>query len=316
MTLRDSAHQKLREARWALRSASVRDTVTDYSTARFIVGSPRSGTTWLQEVACASGGLRPIFEPFSFKRVELFSDVPRGRYIAPDANEPDLARRVTAVLDGSFRSPWSDQLARMHPAARTQGRVAKEIRSLTWLGWMGKQFPRMPIALLVRHPLAVASSSVALGWEPRFFKPLMIQTDLVTTHLLKQQGRLEALETPWERTIAVWCIENYVALRTSANLDNIMVVSYEETVANRVVLGEVLQHFAIQGMDQTVIERGSSMSRKGSSTALKGYSSSSWLRTLDKAQIDSAMAVLSLFGFDQIFHPNGSVDVERLLNFR
>jgi len=94
-----------------------------------------------------------------------------------------------------------------------------------------------------------------------------------------------------------------------------MVVSYEEAVASRVVLEQVLRHFSIPGIDESVISQKSSMSRKDSPATADGYASAYWLRNLDNTQINAAMAVLNLFGFDEIFHADGSVETKNLAEF-
>jgi len=289
-------------------SQSFLDPRQDLSAARLIVGSGRSGTTWLQELACRAGKLRPVFEPFHAAREPGFSDVPFGRYIRPDAQDHDLRGRVHEVLSGKLRSKWQDHLC--HPGVY-RGRVVKEIRNLLWAGWLSRNFPQVPIVYLIRHPLAVAASSRALDWAPEHFDRMARQPELFTDHLSKVGTAPDQLTSKWHRTVAAWCIENIVAIRTLAGTGAQLLI-YEEALARPSSVSSVLEHLRVPADKLEGIRAPSVTTRPDSPIREASGSSTSWTASTDAALVEEGMDMLRIFGFDDFFSPDGAVDCAAL----
>ncbi len=301
----------LREARWTLRSWMVNDPKRDVASARLLAGSGRSGTTWLQEVACRAGQLRPVFEPFHSQRDAMFAAVPHGTYVASDVVDSELQRKTAYVFSGAYRSPWSDQLGSVTPSHAARGRLVKDIRVLPWLGWISANFPQVQIAHVIRHPLAVVQSSTDLGWKPDFYERLIGQEGFVATHLVNHRDFLASLGSDWERSLAGWCIENIVAIRETSHQSNVALFSYEQLVAERSEVRRYLAHFGIAGDGDIGLDRASRMSRPGGATA-GSYATPYWREQLTGEQVAAAQRVLERFGLDRAFAIDGEVRLSEL----
>src|SRR5439155_17907235 len=110
------------------------------------------------------------------------------------------------ILSGRVRSIWTDKYNRAHLPRK---RLVKEVRGNLLLGWMHRNFPGMPIVLVLRHPCAVVSSQLKLPWnwhtDPEVF---LSQDALMKDHLEPFREELTRVTDPFERHVLVWCIEN------------------------------------------------------------------------------------------------------------
>ncbi len=180
----------------------------DHRRSVFLAGSGRSGTTWL-----SSDDQPPKRLPLRLRAL-LPGQGADGRALPAQA-VPETGRHARgvpgacrAVLTGGLRSLWSDRFNRRLVARR---RLIKDIRANLLLGWMHENFPGMPIVLLLRHPCAVVTSRLALGWND-FLAQTMEQEDLVEDFLLPMEADIRAARGDFERHLFAWCVENHVPL--------------------------------------------------------------------------------------------------------
>ena len=167
--------------------------------AKIILGSGRSGTTWLQDVLAEANNLRPVFEPLK----AVTSRVPdyEYAYLQEDANPEDLTVFLDNVFSGDFRSIWSDyriwpskvapswshfssianlmryrrdlvrfkdNYLKYHPMVKKEALLVKFIRANLMIGWLRQRFD-LDMILVLRHPGAVVESQLRLGgesWDP------------------------------------------------------------------------------------------------------------------------------------------------------
>jgi len=173
-----------------------------------ILGSGRSGTTWLTELAAAGTDGRIIFEPLHPKCVRGRMALPRRPYLPPDQPCSEMRPIFDPVFDGSLRSVWSD---RYNDRFCYRHRLIKEIRANLCLGWIAKTYPQVRIALIVRNPINVAQSQMAGGW-PVELSWLHAQPELLRDHPFLAAPELNRCDTQFKRNIAHWAVENRVAL--------------------------------------------------------------------------------------------------------
>lgn len=166
---------------------------------RWIAGSGRSGTTWVQDCVAESNDLRPIFEPLH-PAVTPLGPLYANRALSPNAECPDLASYFRDCCDGSYRSWWTTYRGRrdllfprlgelssvdawkrlyrrwsrftrgvpaLYRAGRLREPLFKDIRLNLALGWLVRQLEAR-VVLIVRHPCAVVESQLRLGdaWDP------------------------------------------------------------------------------------------------------------------------------------------------------
>ena len=136
------------------------DRATPDSTA-FLSGMGRSGTTWAAEVINCDGKYRIVFEPFNPHHVDEARSFEYIQYLSGENRNIALMTSARGILNGRVSNRWVDRESRPGVFRR---RIIKDIRSNLMLAWLGAIAPRMPIVLLIRHPLSVALSWLKLGW--------------------------------------------------------------------------------------------------------------------------------------------------------
>jgi len=171
--------------------------------AAWLCSWQRSGSTWVAEVLCASRGTRLIYEPANLPG-RLFDGESAARTELPSIPGAEL-EAVERALRGRVRGHWVDQLCSSHVVRR---RLVKDVRGVGLLGLVAARQPDVPIVMLVRHPLAIASSAVALGWTDQPDAP-------VADQLLAEVRR--------------WSSAHAGALADAAS-DRALVVAYEHAV--------------------------------------------------------------------------------------
>jgi hypothetical protein len=267
----------------------------DHTTTVFLAGSGRSGTTWLGGLINHDSAYRVVFEPFHPEKVEDFHAFGSKQYLRPEDRREEFLEPARKALAGQLRSGWTDRGG----GGAARRRLVKDIRANLLLGWLAENFPGMPLVLLMRHPCAVVSSRLALGWRDNLDET-MAQRELVEDHLLPVEGRIRAARDPFERHLFLWCIDNYVPLRQFSP-GEIHLCFYENLLLDPEP--ELRGLFASLGrdFDEGVLRklgRPSFTSRRGSRPSVDG-----WRNRVAGEQVARAGEVLGLFGLDRIYGP-------------
>jgi len=175
-----------------------------------VMGSGRSGTTWLAELCNYNDDFRYLFEPLnpddSYHKSEVQRWCPH-----PDQSAPVIAK----VLMGRQISPWSSRYNTKWLASR---RLVKEIRLNLAVPWIRRNFPQAKLVKIVRNPMAVAASKKRLlqtssswVWNPSV--DMLLAEDRVRSMLSdKQADRLRdyAGQGVALQAVADWCLQNMV----------------------------------------------------------------------------------------------------------
>jgi len=273
----------------------------DHRDSVFLAGSGRSGTTWLSGIVNHSNDYRLVFEPFHPDRVSICRNFRRKQYLRPSDAREEYTGPARAILSGRLRSSWTDRFNRKVVARR---RLIKDIRANLLLGWMRENFPDLPIVLLLRHPCAVATSRLALGWGDHLSETMQ-QEELVEDFLLPFEAEIKAARGPFERHLFSWCIENYVPLRQFGP-GEIQLSFYENLLAHPEDEFERLFAFLNQSFDYRVyraMSRPSPLSREGEIPPVDA-----WHRTVTDLQLQRAIEILGLFGLDSVYGENTMPD--------
>jgi hypothetical protein len=227
---------------------------------RIILGSGRSGTTWVQDCLAAANGLRPIFEPLHEGESELGSRF-AYRMLTPGDSCEELECYFRDLSAGRIRSLWIDYRGRRQLLFPTPSKLAtvRGFRGWIWLwrkhfadrhdlregtrqretlikciranlmaGWLSRKLG-FRTALLVRHPCASVESQYrnASAWNPepvmdryRSDKRLHEETDGAYLPLLN--SRLTRLQA----LTLNWVIENQVPVARAVS-EGYTVIYYE-----------------------------------------------------------------------------------------
>ena len=267
----------------------------DHRRTVFIAGAGRSGTTWLSGLVNHDRRYRNIFEPFHAGKVEAFRGFGSKQYLGPGDRREEFLAPARGVLSGGIRNGWTDRGG----ALLARQRLVKDVRANLLLGWMAENFSGMPIVLLVRHPGAVVSSRLALGWRDNLSET-MGQGDLVQDHLLPMEAEILAARDPFERHLFLWCIDNHVPLR-QFRPGGLHLCFYENLLLDPEPELRRLFDFIGRDFDERVlrrINRPSPTSRRG---ATDSHSVEGWRPGIAGHRLERALEILNLFGLDSVY---------------
>jgi hypothetical protein len=215
--------------------------------------------------------------------------------LRPDDTREAFLEPARLALSGALRDPWTDRYNAKFVARR---RLIKDIRANLLLGWMRANFPGMPIVLLLRHPCAVVTSRLALGWKDNLDET-MSQEDLVEDFLLPMEAEIRAARDDFERHLFLWCIDNYVPLRQFAR-GEIHLVFYEDLLENPDDGLQSLFRFLGEDLDDRVYDklgRPSPLSRREAPSP----SVDRWRAHVNARRLERAREILALFGLDRVY---------------
>jgi hypothetical protein len=268
-------------------------TAGDHTKTVFIAGSGRSGTTWLSGLVNHDAAYRQVFEPFHPGKVEEFRGFGSKQYLRPGDRREEFLAPARKAVTGQLRGCWTDRGG----ALVARRRLVKDIRANLLLGWLAENFPGMPIVLLVRHPCAVVSSRLALGWGDNLDETVA-QRDLVEDHLLPVEGHIRAARDPFERHLYLWCIDNLVPLRQFSP-GAIHLCFYENLVLDPEAELRSLFAFVGREYDDRVlgrVGRPSPTSRPDGELSVHG-----WRDRVSAERLERTVEILDLFGLDAVY---------------
>jgi hypothetical protein len=225
MTVRDRIRRKAGRVNRELFLEANHD--ADRST--LVLGSGRSGTTWLAEVLARQFESRLLFEPYHPRLASLNPGV--RLFLDPDGRDPTAARALERVLAGRFRHRQVDQV---QSPRRPASRIVKDIHATNVAPWFRRNFPSVPLIYVLRHPIATAASrrraGVFHGLGTYLETPAGRRDaeDSPSAKWLPTYDEYRGHEEPLVRLVAEWCIENAYPL-SRAGADPGLVLTYYET---------------------------------------------------------------------------------------
>jgi Sulfotransferase domain len=273
----------------------------DYGDAVLLAGSGRGGTTWIAELINFDNSYRLIFEPLRASQFKAFHG---RRYFRPEDDHPELAALLGTVFNGRLRSLLSDRYNRQ---LLPRKRLVKEIILNLSLGWVHRQFPQIPIIWLVRHPCAVVSSRLRLGWNYSL-RTFLRQESLMSDWLAPFKSDMEKASSPFDIHLYHWCIETFVPFKQLTQ-NEVHLVFYEDfcTQSRR----ELVRLFTFLGKTPNKhvfsrLERPSSQTlrRLPTRTALLN----GWRERFTKSELDRLYGVLNQFGLGSLYSESGEAN--------
>jgi hypothetical protein len=285
----------------------------DPSRAALVLGSGRSGTTWLAEALARQHRSRLVFEPFHPQLGAMGEDA--RLFLDPAERPPAFERAARRVLSGRARGPYIDHL---RTARLPRGRVVKDVHASNLLAWFRANHPAVPVVYVVRHPVAASLSR--------------LRSDVfygLGDYLETRSGREDAERSPvagwlprydaWRehpeplvRLVAEWCIENAYPLERRAD-SGVALTFYERAVQDPTSelarLGELCAGAlgpAGAAPELGQLRRPSAMDWRG--TAAGASASDDWARHLGRwadevapALVEQCLRVLSEFDLDWLY---------------
>jgi hypothetical protein len=245
-----------------------------------------------------------MFEPFSSRKINIFKNVGLLPYLHYNNKDLHVYELVKKVLSGRIRSAWINRNNRKFIARK---RLVKDISINTLLKWIKTYFPEIPIILILRHPIAVASSRTrSKGFNNNVdntIKAFLNQKDIVTDFLDGKMEIIKKLKDNFLKFIFIWCIENIIPLSLFKN-GEVHLAFYENFCKDP--QAEIKRMFDFLGKKinkdaLNVAARPSIMARDDSAIVNDKDLVSDWKNRVTEDQIKSAMKILKLFKLDKIY---------------
>lgn len=271
--------------------------------ATVVLGSGRSGTTWLQELVTTLDGTYPVYEPMRPDEDPRVAPlVPATGYarLAPGQPAPAFRSWWDEVLSGRRLTKWSASQAEPRSFWTADRTVVKEIRANRIAGWLAGEFPRTPMLVIVRHPCAVVASILRSPglWDAwghaDVVAPLAgIEPEAALAAAGPDRGRHTWLAALWAADLA--------AVLRDTTPEQALLVTYESLVREpepvlEAVFGR-LGH-AVPDAARERLRRPSATANPDAAVRSRRDPLAAWTDQLDPVQRDEVLEVVAAFGID------------------
>ncbi|TFF98983.1 MAG: hypothetical protein EU541_06080 [Promethearchaeota archaeon] len=275
----------------------------DIKKSIIIAGGGRSGTTWLAEVLAEYFHYRLIFEPLH-PNIHYFKPIHDTRYIPPSSSHLNYKDKLYKLFSGELKHQKLDLDNRIF---RPKGRIVKFIRANLLIPWMKTQFPNIPIVFILRHPCAVISSRINLGWEVETFNHYLGNKDLMEHYLNPYKDIITNAESPVQKQACNWCIENLVPLKAMKNKKWI-ITTYEDLVMSfKNEIKRIIQQISPKtSINENAIINYRSFQTPNKSKSLEPLELLSvWKSRLTSHEINDILTIVKKFSLDNVYdnHP-------------
>jgi hypothetical protein len=285
----------------------------DPSRAALMLGSGRSGTTWLGEILARQSGSRLLFEPYHPQYTPL--DQPLPLLLDPADRDPAAHAAAERVLAGRVRNRQVDQVL---TARLPRGRVVKDVHASNLLPWFRANFPAVPVVYVVRHPIAASISRIRAG----YFYGLAEYVEAPEGRALAERSPIAAWLPSFDeysahpqklvRQVAEWCLENayplsfldgdesltfyeWAVLHPEAELDRLGKLcarALGDPTPGRIGIEEMRKPSAKDWFGTAAGARG-----RGDWEEVVGR----WRRTVSATEIEQCLEVLAAFGLGYLY---------------
>jgi len=279
--------------------------------AIILTSEPRSGSTWLMEVIADLLGCVVNWEPLHVDKGIVPKNYKLGErpFIKTSDNTESLKSLFEDMLTFKKYSVWTTQHIAIRNLLNRKYVLTKFVRANNLLPWFTSSLAleHKPI-LLLRHPITTCSSQLknfqrltgASLSQPYRDEKLYSPPDCINNdRYIEHQHYVNSLQTPLERQIALWCINNYEVLN-HPDREKWITVYYEHLMLNpgeelNALFKKLNLSFAMQDADNVDF-------RKPSRTNfLKEYNRNptvqleSFLESFDEAYLQKIQDILDYF---------------------
>jgi hypothetical protein len=264
-----------------------------------LIGTGRSGTTWVEDIINCNNDFRIMFEPFNTHYVPLLKNWKHRQYISSKSKNSKYYEDTRKILSGDIKNKWID---RFNSRFFSTKRLIKDIRIHLSLRWIKNTFPHVPIVYLLRHPCAVAKSKESLNWSTDL--DVYINQEELVDHILEPFiSTIKNANTNFEKHIVLWCIENYVVL-SQFKKEEILVCFYESLCTNsNFEAKRLLDYLDIHPNDlDSIIKKPSALSsehsaiKKGQSNLVNG-----WQNKVTESELTFFNSTMKTFSLDYLY---------------
>lgn len=269
-----------------------------------VSGSTRGSTTWLAEALNANNEFRIIFEPFTPWQVPEWAVTgEQKRYLAP-RDKTVHKELIERMLLGNVHNKWVDRLKK---SKRYSSKVLiKCTRASAMLGWIQQNFPEIKIIIIVRDPFSVAYSNAERNWKDASSDIYLMQPRLVKEVFTQKQTRLlRGARGLFQKSMGMWTVETYLALKNTERNSQITSVFYENLVRNPDKELDRLLSFYGSRFDKKTLKRATQKSAMAGKHSITDASSDrfgkKWEGKITDEDIDFAHKLLEAFGLNKLY---------------
>ncbi len=269
-----------------------------------IVGTGRSGTTWLEDLVNCDNKYRIMFEPFHSYKVKDLQTWQHRQYIKTKDNNPEYHQVVKKILSGNIRNSWID---RFNKKKIVRKRLIKDIRIHLMLPWLHYNFSFIPIIYIIRHPCAVASSKLAQNNWQSDLEPFLSQKELIADFFQPFVSHIKQAKSPFQKHIYLWCIENYFVLHQFKK-DGLLPIFYEDICTQPMNEAKRIESYLgvnLSAKFTDVVQTPSALSNQKSAITLGQNPVTSWKNKMSIEMQQEALDICKLFGLDILYTREG-----------
>ncbi|TVQ02939.1 MAG: hypothetical protein EA359_10720 [Balneolaceae bacterium] len=294
-----------------------------YKNPVWIIGSGRSGSTWLLELIGSQQTYRILFEPFHSKYVTEANFLKNHFYLRPGDVHPEMEHLSKIIFTGNCNFKRVDMYNR---SKFYTGLLIKDIYANLFAKWVYEKFPDLKIIYLIRHPCEVAVSK----YITRNFKwledpsVLLQQKDLYEDYLAPYSSLIHKIVSENDyilNQVLLWSIINFVPLKQFKK-DDIHIVFYENLLTDTEKCLNDIFSFIYDGKKTGQINIDNHLIGKPSSTVFnknKEFTApplNRWKDVCSKYQINKCSEILDEFGLSNLYGDDGLplADIPDILN--
>jgi hypothetical protein len=256
-----------------------RQTNFDIGNTMLIIGSTRSGTTFLMESINQNNDYRLIFEPFNNTYTKEWQKFDTREYVDPIQANEHKKSAIHNILSGRISNPWVNRYNRK---LRSDKRLVKAVRANFLIDYIRAEYPNLQVVYLVRNPYDVVASRINMNFDARDIYQVLKQSTFLSKHysdinIDELKSNLDSVEA---KHVALWCFENRHLLQLQSQL-NLQILRYEDINGNSIsnINGEMI------------------LTKKSSKPSASSSPRNAYL--LNESERKNISNVLKLFGMDE-----------------
>lgn len=285
-----------------------------------ILGSPRSGTSWLMFIMAAIPDYTYLFEPLQPHRFpkSVETGFKSRTYIKPDINWPKGEDYLERVFTGKIVSKepiYEFKLEMIMSRFLSNKLIVKSVRMNRMLPWVVEKFPLKKTLFIIRHPCAVVASQIKTGWcgyhssqppyKDIFPKPKDIVKEASNIQGLRPEilNKLKKMNSLEETLAAAWCLDQYVPLSQPKSYPW-TAMTYEHLVKNGIkAIKPLFEDLGEQKVPRSInkfLDLPADMVKRLKSGAISDRDKqlSKWKKNLSEKQIKKILKIVEIFDMD------------------
>jgi hypothetical protein len=286
----------------------------------FLVGTPRSGTTWLMELLENIPSYTYLFEPLHsiwFPEVVKI-DFKSRPYLLKDRERIEWEEYLRKIFTGKVvnRMPlYGFKPKMLMNRLLSKKLIVKSVRLTRLLPWIAERFQLRSAFYIIRHPCATIASQLKTGFfgYHNYYPPYLnarpsidniiseaSHMNFVDPELIEKLKKMNTIE---EILTAAWCLDNYIPLN-EPKTQKWTTLLYEKLVADGESeikrLCKTLNHEEITEIATQQLRKPSIVTLGDEKKKLKSIDIqlSKWKKQFNQDQIDRMLKILSDFGLD------------------